>query len=65
MPDLDALLAPRSVAVIGASGDPDSIRGSFMETILRHRFDGPIHPVSRSDAQAGNEKPPPSAVLEE
>ena len=50
MPDLDALLAPRSVAVIGASGDPDSIRGSFMETILRHGFDGPVHPISRSAA---------------
>ena len=51
MPDLNALLAPRSVAVIGASGNPDSIRGSFMKTILRHGFAGPIYPVSRSAAE--------------
>ncbi len=51
MPDLNALLAPRSVAVIGASGNPDSIRGWFMETILRHGFAGPVYPVSRSEAE--------------
>ena len=51
MPDLAALLAPRSVAVIGASGNPDSIRGSFMKTILRHGFAGPIYPVSRSEPE--------------
>ncbi|MEE2980651.1 MAG: CoA-binding protein, partial [Pseudomonadota bacterium] len=48
MADLSALLAPRSVAVIGASDDPTTIRGYFMTTILRHGFAGQVHPISRS-----------------
>ncbi len=56
MADLSALLAPRSVAVIGASDDTTTIRGMFMKTILRHGFDGPVHAISRSSAEVFGHK---------
>ena len=56
MADLSALLAPRSVAVIGASNDPTTIRGMFMKTILRHGFDGPVYAISRSSAEVMGHK---------
>lgn len=43
---LEALLAPRSVAVIGASHDPTHIGGRPVAYTLRASFDGPIWPVN-------------------
>lgn len=37
---------PRSVAVIGASRDPESIGHRLLESVLAGRFDGPIYPVN-------------------
>jgi acetate---CoA ligase (ADP-forming) len=48
MPDLSALLTPSSVAVIGASPDPHSLRGRIMEVMGCHDVDIPIYPISRS-----------------
>jgi acyl-CoA synthetase (NDP forming) len=46
--DLDALLRPRSIALVGVSPNPEIIRGRILESILRAGFDGPLHLVSRS-----------------
>jgi len=48
MPDLNALLWPKTVAVIGASPDPHIIRGRIMSMLACHPFPGVIYPISRS-----------------
>jgi acetate---CoA ligase (ADP-forming) len=48
MPDLAALLAPKTVAVVGATSDLESLRGRTLKVMLGHRYAGRIHPVSRS-----------------
>ena len=48
MPDLQKLLWPKSVAVVGASNDLHSLRGRIFETILSHPYEGRLYPVSRS-----------------
>ena len=45
-PDLDAVLAPRSVAVVGASGDVTRWGGSAVQNILAGGFEGAIYPVN-------------------
>jgi acetyltransferase len=40
------LLAPRSVAVIGASREPGSPGHEVLRSLLRHGFEGPVHPVN-------------------
>src|SRR5262245_36921523 len=45
---LDALLRPRSVAVIGASRRPGSIGAAIFRNLLAHGFDGPVYPVNPS-----------------
>jgi acetate---CoA ligase (ADP-forming) len=48
MPDLRALLAPDSVAVIGAAGDTETLRGRLTHALLGHGYRGRIYPVTRS-----------------
>jgi acyl-CoA synthetase (NDP forming) len=48
MRDLQPLVRPNSVAVIGASPDTSILRGRLLEQLLHHRFPGPVYPVSRS-----------------
>lgn len=50
MPDLDALLWPRSIALIGASPDKSGIRGRIVDAVRQHGFEGPLYPVSRTHA---------------
>jgi len=45
---LDAILRPRSVAVIGASRRPGSIGAAIFRNLLAHGFDGPVYPVNPS-----------------
>ena len=45
-PDLRAVCAPRSVAVVGASDNVDKWGGSALRNILDGGFEGPIYPVS-------------------
>ena len=45
-PDLDALLEPRAVAIIGASNDPSRIGGRPIRYMLGAGFDRPIYPVN-------------------
>jgi acetate---CoA ligase (ADP-forming) len=51
MPDLGALLWPRTVALIGASADADSLRGRIFNVMRSHAFAGQLYPVSRSNAE--------------
>lgn len=48
MADLDALLNPRSIAIIGASPDGHRLRGMLPEIMLSQPYPGKIYPVSRS-----------------
>ncbi|MGJ7507432.1 acetate--CoA ligase family protein [Variovorax sp. GT1P44] len=43
---LDALFSPRSVAVIGASQNPQKVGGMPVQLLKRLGFDGPIYPVN-------------------
>ena len=45
-PDLTALLAPRAVAIVGASNDPSRIGGRPLRYMLGAGFDRPIYPVN-------------------
>jgi acyl-CoA synthetase (NDP forming) len=45
-PDLEAVLAPRSVAIVGASGDVTRWGGSAVKNILAGGFEGAIYPVN-------------------
>ncbi len=51
MPDLGALLWPRTVALIGASADVESLRGRIFKVMRGHAFAGKLYPVSRSSAE--------------
>ncbi|MSO80507.1 MAG: CoA-binding protein [Alphaproteobacteria bacterium] len=48
---LDALLRPRSVAIIGASTDPDRIGGRPIQFLRRAGFAGAIYPVNPRAAE--------------
>jgi acetyl coenzyme A synthetase (ADP forming)-like protein len=43
-----AILAPSSVAVIGASRDPGSIGGRLFHNLIDGEFNGPVYPVNPS-----------------
>lgn len=45
-PDLSALLRPRSVAVVGASGRRGTIGAEILHNLLRNGFRGPVYPVN-------------------
>lgn len=43
---LDAVLRPRSIAVIGASRKPNTIGYQILENLVRHGFAGAVYPVN-------------------
>ena len=43
--DLDALLRPRSVAIVGASANPDSPGHDYLRSLIDFGFAGPVYPV--------------------
>ena len=45
-PDLDAVLAPRSIAIVGASGDVVRWGGSALQNIIAGGYEGAIYPVN-------------------
>ena len=45
-PDLDAVLAPRSVAIVGASDNVTRWGGSVLQNILAGGFEGAIYPIN-------------------
>ncbi len=44
------MFTPRSIAVVGASRDPQTIGGLVFDNLLRGRFAGPVYPVNPSAA---------------
>lgn len=48
MANLDCILRPRSVAVIGASRRPNSIGWQIVDNLLAHGFNGPVYPINPS-----------------
>jgi len=45
-PRLDAILRPRSIAVVGASRKPHSIGREILHNLIRFGFNGPVYPVN-------------------
>ena len=43
---LQALIRPRSVAVVGASRDAGTVGGAIFHNLLAHGFTGPVYPVN-------------------
>jgi acetyl coenzyme A synthetase (ADP forming)-like protein len=43
---LDALLKPRSIAVVGASRRPDTIGFQILDNLIRNGFNGALYPVN-------------------
>lgn len=43
---LDAILRPRSIAVIGASRSPDAIGHQILSNLVRHGFTGAVYPIN-------------------
>src|SRR6476620_1176507 len=43
---LDALLKPRSIAVIGASRQPNTIGNQIVSNLVAHGYTGPVYPVN-------------------
>lgn len=48
MQSLDALFNPTSVALIGASSDPERIGGRVLRFMRENGFEAPLYPVNRS-----------------
>jgi acetate---CoA ligase (ADP-forming) len=48
---LDPLLAPRSIALLGASSDGRKFGGRPLAALLRHGFPGALHPVNPRHAE--------------
>src|SRR5256885_12927481 len=51
MPDIEKLLWPKSVAIIGASSDTRGLRGRIVQIMLSHPYAGAVYPVSRSETE--------------
>lgn len=56
------LLRPSSVAVVGASSDPDKIGGALFRNLLRSGFDGPLYPVHPTRRHIGGVPAHPSVT---
>ncbi len=62
MPDIGAMLWPRTVALIGASPEPESLRGRILQVLKAHPYAGNLYPVSRSHAEVMGLKAYPSVA---
>ena len=62
MPDLKPLLSPDSVAVIGASGDDETLRGRLTRALIGHGYHGRFYPVTRSQSEVLGRKAYPSVA---
>lgn len=51
--DLDALLAPRSIALIGVSQDFNKINGRAMKFLLEKNYEGRLYPVNPKYSDVG------------
>ncbi len=62
MPDLDPILRPRSVAVIGASRRPDTIGHEILANIVQYGFTGAVYPVNPNATSIHSIKAYPSVT---
>jgi acetyltransferase len=46
MSTLDPILRPKSIAVIGASRNPNTIGWHILDNLLEHGFNGPVYPIN-------------------
>ena len=49
--DLDALLRPKSIAVVGASANPDSPGHDYVKCLIDFGFKGDVYPVHRREPE--------------
>ena len=49
--DLTPLLSPSSIAIIGASGDPATLRGRILDFLFQRNYPGKLHLVTPSHAE--------------
>jgi acetyltransferase len=56
MRDIRPLVAPRSIAVIGASANPSKSGGVLFDNLVKGRFHGPLFPINRSAPQVMGRK---------
>jgi acetyltransferase len=48
MRDITPLVAPRSIAVIGASANPTKSGGVLFDNLVKGKFRGPLYPINRT-----------------
>lgn len=58
--DLDAVFAPRRIAVVGASADMSKFGSRLVGNLRRYGFPGEVHPISRSVEAIGDYRTVPS-----
>jgi acetyltransferase len=51
MRDIKPLVAPRSIAVIGASANPTKSGGVLFDNLVKGNFKGPLYPINRTAAE--------------
>jgi acetyltransferase len=56
MRDITPLVAPRSIAVIGASSNPTKSGGVLFDNLVKGKFHGPLYPINRSAAEILGQK---------
>ncbi|HWE75193.1 MAG TPA: acetate--CoA ligase family protein [Stellaceae bacterium] len=60
MSDLVRLLAPRSIAVVGATDGSEKIGGRIMSNLLRHRYAGQLYPININRSEVWGQKAYPT-----
>jgi len=58
--DLDALLNPASIAIVGASDNPDKIGGRPIHYMRRHGYAGTLYPINPQRTEVQGERSWPS-----
>ena len=64
MHSLQPVFVPQSVAVVGASSDPDRIGGRLLRFLLEAQFEGIIYPINKSGAEEIQGLPAYASVLD-
>ncbi len=49
--DLASLLRPKSIAVVGASANPDSPGHDYLRYLVEFGFAGPVYPLHRREPE--------------
>ena len=60
MRDITPLVAPRSIAVIGASTNPTKSGGVLFDNLAKGKFHGPLYPINRGAAEIMGHKAYPT-----